>query len=549
MKFAFYGRVSTEDHQDPASSRQWQLHRATGLIAPHGGVIVVGAEYFDIGQSRSIPWERRPAASALLERLKDPMRAFDAVVIGEPQRAFYGNQYSLIAPLFFHFGVGLWAPEVGGAIDRNSEAHGMMMALFGEMSRGERARIKIRVRASMEAQAENEGRYLGGRPPHGYLLADNGPNPSPRKAALGARLNRLEPDPTTAWVVRRIFDEYQAGRGFRSIAEGLTGDGVPSPSEHDPARNRHRSGRGWSQGAVRAILKNPRYTGHQVWGRQRREEVLRDVEDVAAGYDTKLRWNEATEWVWSKELAHEPLIAVEQFDAVQRLMAAGSHRPTMRKGARTARPYVYSGLIFHEACGRRMSGHRLRDETRYRCRYAAEYAAVNDLDHPKNVYIKEADVVPKVDAWLSGLFTAECADTVYAAMAAAAVDEGVFAREEAARRRVTDCDKRVTKYRSLLEAGTDPALVAGWIAEVQGERLRAEAELASLRPTAPPTAAEVRDLVDRLGGLTAVLAHADPESKARVYSELGLCLTYDHVRNLVVAEVQPWATARVGGGT
>ena len=108
---------------------------------------------------------------------------------------------------------------------------------------------------------------------------------------------------------------------------------------------------------------------------------------------------------------------------------------------------------------------------------------------------------------------------------------------------------RVTKYRSLLEAGTDPALVAGWIAEVQGERLRAEAELASLRPTAPPTAAEVRDLVDGLGGLTAVLAHADPESKARVYSELGLRLTYDHVRNLVVAEVQPWATARVGGGT
>ena len=27
-KFAFYGRVSTEDQQDPASSKQWQLARA-----------------------------------------------------------------------------------------------------------------------------------------------------------------------------------------------------------------------------------------------------------------------------------------------------------------------------------------------------------------------------------------------------------------------------------------------------------------------------------------------------------------------------------------
>ena len=40
MRFAFYGRVSTEDQQDPASSRQWQLARATSLIEPHGGVAV-----------------------------------------------------------------------------------------------------------------------------------------------------------------------------------------------------------------------------------------------------------------------------------------------------------------------------------------------------------------------------------------------------------------------------------------------------------------------------------------------------------------------------
>jgi site-specific DNA recombinase len=165
MRFAFYGRVSTEDQQDPEASRNWQLARARALIERHGQVVT---EFFDIGQSRSIPWKRRPQAAALLETLKDAERGFGAVVIGEPQRAFYGNQYGLTFPVFAHYGVQLWVPEVGGAIDPESEAHALVMSVFGGMSKGERSRIKIRVRAAMAAQAQVEGRFLGGRPPYGY---------------------------------------------------------------------------------------------------------------------------------------------------------------------------------------------------------------------------------------------------------------------------------------------------------------------------------------------------------------------------------------------
>jgi hypothetical protein len=99
-RFAFKGRVSTEDNQDPDASRNWQLSRSRSLIEPAGGIIV--GEYFDIGQSRSLPWARRPRAAQLLADLADPGRGFDAVVIGEPQRAFYGNQYSLTMPVFTH---------------------------------------------------------------------------------------------------------------------------------------------------------------------------------------------------------------------------------------------------------------------------------------------------------------------------------------------------------------------------------------------------------------------------------------------------------------
>ena len=167
-------------------------------------------------------------------------------MIGEPQRAFYGNQYSLTMPVFTHYGVELWVPEVGGPIDPDSEAHDLIMSVFGGMSKGERNRIKIRVRSAMAAQAAVEGRFLGGRPPYGYRIADAGPHPNPAKAADGKRLHKLEPDPETAWVVRRIFAEYLAGRGLFAIAEGLTRDAdpLPVPARRGPQPAPHRTGMG-----------------------------------------------------------------------------------------------------------------------------------------------------------------------------------------------------------------------------------------------------------------------------------------------------------------
>jgi site-specific DNA recombinase len=198
IRFAFYGRVSTEDQQDPESSRSWQLTRSRSLIGLRDGVIV--SEFFDVDKSRSVPWQRRPEATALLAQLANPGRKFDAVVIGEPHRAFYGNQYGLTFPLFEHYGVPLWVPEVGGPIDPANEAHDLVMSVFGGMSKGERNRIKIRVRAAMTAQAQDEGRFLGGRPPYGYLIADAGPHPNPAKASE-----------RTGWILTRKPPRWSSG--------------------------------------------------------------------------------------------------------------------------------------------------------------------------------------------------------------------------------------------------------------------------------------------------------------------------------------------------
>ena len=346
------------------------------------------------------------------------------------------------------------------------------MSLYGGMSKGERNRIKIRVRAAMAAQARTEGRYLGGRPPYGYQLADAGPHPNPGKAAAGQRLHRLELDPDAASVVRRIFDEYVAGRGLYAIAEGLTRDGIACPSARDRARNPHRQGLAWSKMAVRAILANPRYTGRQVWHRQRRDEVLLDVEDVALGHVTKLRCNDEDAWIVSEALTHEPLVSDEQFHAVRTLAAAGRRRPVVRQPRPTSQPFALHGLVVCALCHRRMQGSANHGRAHYRCRYPSEYAIANELDHPRNVYVREDQILGPLDGWLAQVFDPGQLDTTLDALEAAAssTDDAGQAKAQAARRRVIECDTRLARYRAALEAGTDPAVVSAWIAEVQAER-------------------------------------------------------------------------------
>ena len=62
----------------------------------------------------------------------------------------------------------------------------------------------------MAAQAQIEGRFLGGRPPYGYVIVDAGPHPNPAKAADAKRMHKLALDPEAAPVVQRIFAEFLA---------------------------------------------------------------------------------------------------------------------------------------------------------------------------------------------------------------------------------------------------------------------------------------------------------------------------------------------------
>jgi hypothetical protein len=269
------------------------------------------------------------------------------------------------------------------------------MTLLGAQSKREVLRSRFRVTAAMQAQAREQGRYLGGRPPYGYRLADAGPHPNAAHARWGRRLHRLEPDPATAPHVRWMFAQRLAGRSVAGIARRLNEMGVACPSEVDPGRNPHRKADGWTLRTVAAILANPRYTGRQVWNRQRTDREPTDLADGGRGQREVLRWNPAHDWVISRKMAHAGLVSEADFVAAQAIRAA---RPT---GDGTTRTYLLAGLLRCRQCGRRMDAHWVNDRPGYRCRHGHSSAKRTAVDHPKNLYLREDQALAQLATELS----------------------------------------------------------------------------------------------------------------------------------------------------
>jgi site-specific DNA recombinase len=180
LRFAFYGRMSTVDYQDRASSRRWQRMYADDVTEGHGRIV---AEFFDEGVSRRVAWPDRPEAARLLATVADSVRGFDAIVVGEFERAFHGQQLLHLVPLLRRHGVGLWLPETCGPVDFDNPHHLALIDLLGAQSHREIARSRYRTTAAMRAQARRQGRHLGGRPPYGYQLVDAGPHPNTAHAS------------------------------------------------------------------------------------------------------------------------------------------------------------------------------------------------------------------------------------------------------------------------------------------------------------------------------------------------------------------------------
>jgi site-specific DNA recombinase len=387
LRFAFYGRISTLEYQDPVSSRAWQVQAAGRVIAGRGRIV---AEFFDVGTSRSLPWARRPQAANLLAAGQDPDRGFDAVVVGEFERAFAGGDAPVVIALLATFGVQLWLPEARGPVDLARPEHQALLLMLGHQSEREVLRNRFRTSAAMAAQIREQGRNLGGRPPYGYRLVDAGPHPKAMHAGWGRRQHRLDVDPVTAPTVRWMFASRLEGMSAAGIARLLNERGIPSPGVHDRERNRHRSTAVWTLRTVAAILANPRYTGRQVWNRQYTDHREAVPGDKRSSRGPVRVWNPRSDWVICGDRTPPVLVSDADFLAVQQITALA-----IPQDGRVHR-YQLTGLLVCGLCGRRLEGHWVNHRPGYRCRHGHTTADVADAEGPRWVYWAQARIVEEI---------------------------------------------------------------------------------------------------------------------------------------------------------
>ncbi len=120
---------------------------------------------------------------------------------------------------------------------------------------------------------------------------------------------------------------------------------------------------------------------------------------------------------------------------------------------RTRYPYQLRGLLFCGLCQRRMQGSWNNDKPHYRCIYPTEYALANHTEHPRSLYVREELIVPALDKWLLRAFSPTALPHTIQTLVDAQddqQDEAHLARAAEAKRIVTDCDQRLTRYRAAL---------------------------------------------------------------------------------------------------
>jgi hypothetical protein len=188
-----------------------------------------------------------------------------------------------------------------------------------------------------------------------------------------------------------MFAQRLAGHSAARITRALNDAGVPCPSAADPGRNPHRTGTAWTLRTVAAILANPRYTGRQVWNRQRTDFELADPANTSLGHRQVQRWNLPEGWVISKHPAHAALVSETDFIAAQDMAAPrGPAGPAVRR-------YMLAGLLACGRCGRRLESAWSNGKPAYRCRHGYT-SATRPSDRPGNTYVREDQILPHLAA-------------------------------------------------------------------------------------------------------------------------------------------------------
>jgi hypothetical protein len=397
---AFLGRTSTLEMQDPRASLSRQIRSAQGWLPPGW---FIAAWYWDI-ESGGLDLEARGHGQAwralagpglprdggladLLTEAASPSPRFAVVVCEDIERSGRDTFNALkLEKKLSRQGIALFATDEPAVI----EGMNATTVLVRRVKQGvaEWLRLQIKEKTWKGLVEHSLDGWNIGTPAYGYQ-ADQVKHPVPVKASQGRTKTRLTLDPARAPAVERIFTWRVVDKlGVPTICARLNAE---------PARYPAPGGNGWIVQTVWAILGNPKYTGHMVYGRTRKTGGRR------------LRVPPA-EWLWTPEPVHPAIIDRDTWDAAQQVAA---EHGTSRDGAEpsrhpaAARFYPYRGRVRCKTCQRRMAGRpagRHGEFTYYKCPHdpANPRHAANYPDHPRTLQAPAAQLDK-----ITGLFFAK----------------------------------------------------------------------------------------------------------------------------------------------
>lgn len=351
MRVAAYARYSSDQQRD--ASLEDQLRNCREFAARHGWPAPEAFTDAAISGAR----EDRPGYRALLARAHE----FGVILVDDLTRLSRDSvevQRTLRRLKFTGVRVIAIADSLDTARD-DAKLNAGLRGLMGELYLDDLAKKTHRGLTGRALDGASAGGIA-----YGYRVTSTG------QRAI---------DEAQAAVVRRIFDEYIAGRSPRKIVEGLNRDGIPAPH-----------GGTWAASAVRAdrkraigILANPLYVGQQVWNRSHW------VKNPETGRRVR-RERPESEWI-VRDLPHLAIVDRETWNAAQRRIAG---KATAFAGTVRGRPprHLLSGLIRCSECG---GPFVVVDAHNYGCNHAKERGTCGNR---LRVKVREAE-----DALLAGV--------------------------------------------------------------------------------------------------------------------------------------------------
>lgn len=194
------------------------------------------------------------------------------------------------------------------------------MGLYSFLAQYEDENSSLRIKTALNTIAKS-GFYKGSIAPYGYNIINK---------VLVVR------DDYTPDIVKRIYREYQEGKGVDTIARHLTGDNIPTPAQ---VANKKNAGVFWSGKTVQLILSNRNYTGD-----------LTQCKSTVTSIRTKKRKQINPEDFVIVPNTHEAIILRAEFEFVQELLNTRSRKQNNNRKS----THLFSNLLFCADCGKGM---------------------------------------------------------------------------------------------------------------------------------------------------------------------------------------------------